>query len=399
MRHTQLAVAHYDAGRPVTIRGITYPTEDAAASAFGVSRQIIDMARQAGWLDRIGLPPARRYTPGSVSTIVRGQMYLSRAAAARAIGVSRMAVSAAVRHNRLDRVGLCGNQPVEIRGVRYKNRREAAFDLGVHYVHLCRALVLGKTEFLGRGSVPARQRTVELPHRTFNGWGAAATHLGCGITALRKHTDGGTLAPFVKKRLEKMDTITIYREEYVDMTQRFSGKFPPVRADNKSLPGGQLMPEGWWKTSAARDGTLRRLHHIHGSGATPREDIEAALIEADADAEFDDREPVALKRWHKHEFTIPVWISPNKCRHLIGDALPIDDDFQSHFHVRNPRIICKTAKYARYKLMLDGSGQGPEAYRPTGGLPKFGANMTAVGGAIDYIKNGGNSTYPATHVY
>ena len=402
LSRSSMAVARrhvHDPGPPVTIRGITYPTEDAAAGALGVSRDMIAMARRAGALDRLGLPRLCRYRPQAVPTIIRNYCYPSRAAAARAIGVTRMAVSAAARCNRLDRVGLCGNQPIEIRGVKYKNRREAAVELGVHYVHLCRSLVLGKTEFLGRGSEPARQRVVELPHRTFNGWKAAAAHLDCGITALRKHHDGGTLAPFVKNRIERMDTITIYRDEYIDMTQRFSAKFPPV-VGKSGIPGGQLMPEGWWKMSEARDGTLRRLHHIHCSGTTPQSDVEAAVKAADPDALFDDRPAVALDRWHKHEFALAVWVSPKKCRHLIGDALPIDAEFQSHFHVRNPRIICKTAKFARHKLMLDGSGQGPEPYRPTGGLPKFtGGNMVKTGGVVDYIKNGKASHFGATHVY
>ena len=398
MRDITVLRSAYDPGPPVTIRGITYPTEDAASSALGVSRNVIAMARLAGALDRLGLPPSGRYIPQAVPTIVRNHRYSSRAAAARAIGVSRMAVSAAARRGTLDRVGLCGNQPVVIRGVKYENRRDAAYRLGVHYVHLCRSIVLGKTEFLGLGSAPARQRVIELPHRTFHGWRSAAAHLGCGITALRKHADGGTLSEFVKNRIEKMDTITIYRDEYIDMTQRFSGKFPPVIGE-RGIPGGQLMPEGWWKMPSARDGTLRRLHHIHCSGATPRSDVEAALKAADPDALFDDREPVALARWHKHDFTLAVWISPKKCRHLIGDALPIDADFQSHFHVRNPRIICKVAKFARHKLMLDGSGCGPEPYRPTGGLPKYGGNMVSAGGAVDYIKNGKASHLGASHVY
>lgn len=181
-----IALPVYDPGPPVTVRGITYPTEDAAASALGVTRKIIDMARQAGWLDGLGLPPLRRHIRQSVETVVRNHRYPSRAAAGRAIGVTRMAVSAAARRGTLDRVGLCGNQPVVIRGVRYKNRRDAAFRLGVHYVHLCRQLVLDKTEFLGLTGAAARRRCIKYEGMEFSGFGALADHLDISYHAARR---------------------------------------------------------------------------------------------------------------------------------------------------------------------------------------------------------------------
>lgn len=44
----------------VTIRGVTYPTVDAAAKAFNVQRAAIVGARRIGRLDHVGLPGGRR---------------------------------------------------------------------------------------------------------------------------------------------------------------------------------------------------------------------------------------------------------------------------------------------------------------------------------------------------
>ena len=67
-------------GRPVTIRGVEYPSCAAAARALDLDEKTVRLARIAGKLD--GLGSRRR-----VSIEIDGEIYDSRAAAARALGV------------------------------------------------------------------------------------------------------------------------------------------------------------------------------------------------------------------------------------------------------------------------------------------------------------------------
>lgn len=45
--------------KPITIRGVTYPSLSKAAQALGVSRGSLYTARRNGWVERIGLRPGR----------------------------------------------------------------------------------------------------------------------------------------------------------------------------------------------------------------------------------------------------------------------------------------------------------------------------------------------------
>lgn len=46
--------------RPVTIRGVTYPSLKAAAEALGVTKETVRQARFRGTLDKIGKRKAKR---------------------------------------------------------------------------------------------------------------------------------------------------------------------------------------------------------------------------------------------------------------------------------------------------------------------------------------------------
>lgn len=83
------------AGLPVRIRGVTYPSQRAAARALGVSERAIRNALDAGRVDQVGLHPKRGGAPG-IPCVYRGQEFPSRIAAAIAFDVSSKAVYRAV---------------------------------------------------------------------------------------------------------------------------------------------------------------------------------------------------------------------------------------------------------------------------------------------------------------
>lgn len=90
-------------GNPVEIRGVRYPSQQAAAAALGVSPSTLCDALRNGTADRVGL--TKRHGISEPVTI-RGVTYPSVPDAAAALGVSAWTVYSARRHGRLDRVGL-----------------------------------------------------------------------------------------------------------------------------------------------------------------------------------------------------------------------------------------------------------------------------------------------------
>ena len=89
--------------RNITIRGRVYPTAQAAARALGVQDQTIHRAARLGVLDRVGVGKGRR-EPMPVR--VRGVVYENAAAAAEATGLTKNAIYNAISKGRADRVGL-----------------------------------------------------------------------------------------------------------------------------------------------------------------------------------------------------------------------------------------------------------------------------------------------------
>lgn len=119
---------------PVRIRGVDYPSQVAAARALGVHPTTLQQALCRGKQDGVGLglrPAGGR--PGNPVTI-RGVWYPSQQAAATALGVTREAITLAIRRGALDRVGLGGarsGRPVSIGGRLYPSYGRAAAALGV----------------------------------------------------------------------------------------------------------------------------------------------------------------------------------------------------------------------------------------------------------------------------
>ena len=78
---------------PIRIRGVVYPSQQAAAIALGVHPTTICKALEAGTLDRVALRMGGN--PGK-PCVFRGKRYPSRAAAAADCGVSIAKVRAEI---------------------------------------------------------------------------------------------------------------------------------------------------------------------------------------------------------------------------------------------------------------------------------------------------------------
>lgn len=85
---------------PVRIRGTVYPSMKAAARALRASTITIDRALDEGWIDEVGLPHRRGGRPCN-PCVYRGNRYPSQHAAAKACGVTQSAVSQALRKRRV----------------------------------------------------------------------------------------------------------------------------------------------------------------------------------------------------------------------------------------------------------------------------------------------------------
>lgn len=84
------------------IRGVVYPSRQAAADAMEVDRRTIDAAIKRGTLDKVGLGRAGvAFKP----ITVRGVRYPSRTHAARALGVTKQTINSAILNGTLDNVG------------------------------------------------------------------------------------------------------------------------------------------------------------------------------------------------------------------------------------------------------------------------------------------------------
>lgn len=84
-------------GQPTTIRGVTYPSQRAAALALGLHPQTIHQALERGTVDNVGL--GKRGRPGS-PCYINGQRWPSQRCAARALGVRPAAIARALAQGR-----------------------------------------------------------------------------------------------------------------------------------------------------------------------------------------------------------------------------------------------------------------------------------------------------------
>lgn len=94
---------------PVTIRGVEYPSTDAAAAAFGVTRDAINKARKSGRLDFVGIHPSRtrnQHGRPPLPVRIRGKVYPSAADAAKRLGVTVQTINTMIAAGREDFIGL-----------------------------------------------------------------------------------------------------------------------------------------------------------------------------------------------------------------------------------------------------------------------------------------------------
>ena len=90
---------------PVTVRGVYYPSQGAAAAALGVTTAAISLATKRGKLSRVGLGSK----PEPVPLRIRGVDYPSLNAAHRALNIPRSTLWRALEEGRLETVGLTKN--------------------------------------------------------------------------------------------------------------------------------------------------------------------------------------------------------------------------------------------------------------------------------------------------
>lgn len=134
------------APKPITIRGVTYPSVKVAAATFGISIYTIYQARLRGQLQNVGLGPQDQ--PGC-SVRIRGVVYPNARVAGEALGLTPSAITAAVRQGRQDRVGLpyarCHPaKPITLAGHRFPSMSAASRALGRQPGFVSEALRLGE---------------------------------------------------------------------------------------------------------------------------------------------------------------------------------------------------------------------------------------------------------------
>lgn len=76
--------------KPVTIRGVTYPSQKAAAEALGVDRSAVTLAKRHGRLKYVGTGTG---STRKISCRIGEYDFPSLVAAARALGVHEMYIS------------------------------------------------------------------------------------------------------------------------------------------------------------------------------------------------------------------------------------------------------------------------------------------------------------------
>lgn len=89
--------------KPITIRGVTYPSRAAAAQVLGIQVEGLYDAIRRGTVQNAGLGQGKAKC---IPITIRGVTYPSYAEAARALGVSPSSVQQAVKYGYEQRVGL-----------------------------------------------------------------------------------------------------------------------------------------------------------------------------------------------------------------------------------------------------------------------------------------------------
>jgi len=134
------------ARQPITVRGATYASLMEAAQALGVAQSTVSRAIAADRAEALGLPPT--------SWRIRGKVYATQAEAAQALGCHVSTICLAVAEGREDSV-MTGVHPAKWRPCRmngrsFPSRTAAARALGVSRAAISAALRRGQTEVSAR---------------------------------------------------------------------------------------------------------------------------------------------------------------------------------------------------------------------------------------------------------
>lgn len=115
-------------GKPIVIRGVSYPSRYAAGKALGLSGSAIEKAAKRGNLEMVGLNRA-----GNRETVLEGMVFASRKEAAEYYGVSQGTISRWVCTGRTppkEDYDLTPQQ-VTVNGVTYRSKRQARLETGL----------------------------------------------------------------------------------------------------------------------------------------------------------------------------------------------------------------------------------------------------------------------------
>lgn len=161
--------------KTVSIRGITYPDEQAAADAFGLNRRTVVNAIRKGRQDFIGIPAhktRKRTGQEPMKVRVAGKEYTDAKAAAAAHGVKVKTIYSALCRGGEEYVGLgqkrphrkrrpdqktCA-KPVQIGSLSFRSIKAASAFLGCSRTTLKKHLTEGNTEWLAARAMAAQAR-------------------------------------------------------------------------------------------------------------------------------------------------------------------------------------------------------------------------------------------------
>lgn len=134
----------------ITIRGVTYPTAQAAARALAVQEQTVQRAARLGVLDQVGLGKGRKER---LPVSVRGVVYPDAHSASAATGLAVNTIYNAIARGHADRVGLGpvydrppNAQPIVLGPLSFPSQTEAERVLGFSRGYISRAKRLGWME-------------------------------------------------------------------------------------------------------------------------------------------------------------------------------------------------------------------------------------------------------------
>lgn len=154
--------------KPVTIRGVTYPSAKAASEALGVAVSTIYCARSDGTLDRVGLKPLRRLTRADLEPLW-SRLDIPIEVVAERLGVSRTGLSSKAKS--LGLPSRVSNRAKKVDDETFRAMWEANVAIREMADYLGYAQHQGVTQRARHMGLPMRQRTGGSP----SGWPPSIT--------------------------------------------------------------------------------------------------------------------------------------------------------------------------------------------------------------------------------